>query len=179
MAKSKSKKKSKSGFHPNLPLRKPTVEEKEARIDYFMDLLAESPNLSEHKLRSIAWRKWKVVPSTSDRYASEAKEKLRTALNMSRVEIRAEAVNFYRSIISNPMQKTSDRLKAQENLCRLLGVEAPTKVEVSGPGGVPLTPVSTQEVLDTMTVDQLEVLVDKLTKALPAPVDVESSVVPG
>ncbi len=143
---------------------KSTAKEMEARIDYVARLLTEQPNLSRYALHHLLCKKWSVDWHTIDRYVSRAREEILARLGRTQEEIRSNAVAFYERIISDKKMASNIRLKAQENLCELLGVKAPTKLEVTGADGQPLVAAQAgvQVLLNTLSVDDLKRIIDKM-----------------
>lgn len=141
---------------------KPTVEEYDARVEAIMDAISAQPNLTRYKLHAIYCKKWKVRWETIDRYLTRAREKLLEKLKASKEQYRSNAVVFYEQVISNPLEETTNKLKAQKLLVELLGVAEPKRVEVTGAEGCPLMPPATGAFLSSMTVDELKIAIGKL-----------------
>lgn len=64
-----------------------------------------------------------------------AREKLVAEIGEDKSELRADAFAFYRGVVSNPDAPLAHRLRAQERIDQLLGLNAPTKVSVTDPTG--------------------------------------------
>lgn len=146
---------------------KPTAKEHDARVEQVLAVIAAQPNLSPYKLHKLFCPKFKVTWPTIDRYVARAREKLRERLNRPREVIRSNAVAFYESIISDTKVFPQVRLKAQALLVELLGAATPKKIELSGPEGGPLQTESKQDlnlVVDSLTVEELRAIIDKLVK---------------
>lgn len=145
-----------------------TQKEIEARVEYVAALLTKQPNLSRYALHRQLCEKWNVHWRTVDIYIVRAREGLRNRLKRTQEEIRSNAVAFYEAIISDKRQHKDVRLralavKAQENLCKLLGVETPQKIEVTNPdGSMAGNSVAVQVLLNSMSVEQLQSIVDQM-----------------
>lgn len=143
------------------PYVKPTEQERDERIEQMMEIIANAPNISKYRLRRIFTKKWKVQWNTVDRYLSRARNLLRERLNVSREAIRADAVGFYQSVISDLSQSMRDRLRAQKLLVELLGAAAPQKIEVSGQEGGPIQ-TETKAYIGQLGVDELKAIIGKM-----------------
>lgn len=60
---------------------------------------------------------------TCEDFISEAKQLLRETICTDRDEGRKQSIMVYEQIIANPHTKTADRIKAQERLDKILGLE--------------------------------------------------------
>ena len=143
---------------------KPTNEEKEKRIETILEVISNQPKISRFQLHKLFCKKWDVCWTTIDRYLIQAREELKKRLQTPPEEFKSNAVAFYESIISSPVEKTADRVKAQENLCALLGIKAPKRTELTGADGTPLVQnqVAIQVLLNSLSVDELREIIGKL-----------------
>lgn len=142
---------------------KPTQKTIEARVDELVNKMANQPNLSRYKLHAIFTVKWNVAWTTVDNYLVRAREEILKRLKRSKEEFQSNAVAFYESQIGNSMNEPHVRQKAQKLLCELVGANAATKVEVSGPLGGPVE-MDTKVALNGLSVAQLEELIGNLEK---------------
>lgn len=144
--------------------RKSTDDEIARRIDYLTDLLATMPNVSRYKLHDKLGKKWKVGWRMIDEYVARAREALLQRTNNNRNTIQSKAQAFYEAIISNPLEETKTRLKAQQLLVELFGANAPRRTELSGPEGGPIQTENTNAemvaYMETCSVEQLRAIVE-------------------
>lgn len=159
-AKSKKPRIKKNGQPYKKPI-KPTVEQYDARVDAIIDVISDQPNLSRYKIHKIFCARFNVRWETIDRYLARARETLRERLKRDKEEVRSNAVAFYEMVISNPKNPPNVRLRAQESLCELLGVNAPSKVELTGAEGGPVS-TETHLFLSGMSVEELKAAIGKL-----------------
>jgi hypothetical protein len=155
------------GKKPRKQAIKPTVKEYDARVDEIVDVISQQPNTSRYKLHKMFCTKFNVTWATIDRYLFRARDVLRERLNRSKEEVRCSAVAFYEALISDPKIKAQVRLRAQEALVRLMGADAPARVELSGPQGAPIqtdnkTTGGFDVLLAALTPDELQAIISKL-----------------
>ena len=87
--------------------------------------------------RTLAER-YKVKPRTVEDYIAEGRRRLRSHIEMSKSDLQAESVAFYQSVLRDTKASKRDRLYARKRIDELLGLEAPQRLEHSGPEGGPL-----------------------------------------
>lgn len=142
---------------PRKKFVKPTAKEKEERIDFLVQLLAQRPGLTRFQVNRILAKRYNVGWQTAINYLRYAKEELRKRLDRPVEEIRSNAVNFYEAVITDSQHPIMARIKAQIALCKLLGLDSPQKVELSGPDGKPIQQEAEMKLyLDGMSVKELE-----------------------
>ena len=78
---------------------------------------------------------WNVSERSVERYLSQAKKNLNDAVVETRQEQRARALHFYRQVIQNPSAKINQKLDAQKQIDRLLGLTQPIMVAPATPEG--------------------------------------------
>lgn len=110
-------------------------------------LLAKCVNDCDIK-RSVA-TKYGISTRSVERYLRRAREQMVAETGQPKDVLRAESVEFYRTVCQTqpvrgpdgepPLVTTRDRLLARERIDRVLGLEAPQKLEHSGRDGGPLT----------------------------------------
>lgn len=151
--------------------KQPNRNERQWRIETVASWLAERPSLTFTKVDYMCWKKWKTTSDTAKAYFLGAKDQIRYRFQVARTEVMQNALAFYESVISDPTQMMVDRLRAQGALLRMLGAEAPTKIELSGPNGgaIPMAmlPDDVQKQIAEMSVDTLE----KMVKQLAPPIE--------
>lgn len=67
--------------------------------------------------------KYTCCSVTAERLMTEAKEKLRNRMGITRDEGRNEAIAFYESVIRDPNSDFSAKIRAQERIDKILGLE--------------------------------------------------------
>lgn len=112
-------------------------EELDVRIDFVGGLLARAYNNSDLK---AAFRKkfGNYTGRTIDRYVSRAKRKALHASKIPKEDWVARSLSTYNDIIRDPTAPHAAKVKAQERIDTLLGLDEPKKVEMAGPGGGPI-----------------------------------------
>jgi hypothetical protein len=110
-------------------VRHPTEAEIEDRVLMCRRLLSQGRYDGEVK-KAVAAH-YRCSPRTVERYLRRARDELVAESGKGRDELRAEGYGFYREVRGNANAETRDRLKAQERIDKLLGLEAPTKVDVA------------------------------------------------
>lgn len=108
---------------------KPTQEEIEKRIDICVQYLGRKTPKSVIKQRLNVL--YGVGPRTVEAYLSRARKKIMQAVGRTRADLVADSVATYTAIIADPDTSASDRIRAQERIDKVLGLEAAFKVDVS------------------------------------------------
>lgn len=126
-----------------MPGIKPTNEELEKRALAVLDRMVSGH--SKHAIRIMAASTWSVDSRTSDRYMARAAKILNDAANLPRAELINRAMGFYESVMRSRDATYRDKLRAQERIDKLFGLEAPTRTELTGANGLPIE-VKTQRV---------------------------------
>lgn len=76
---------------------------------------------------------------TAERYMSRARARMKAEyaakVNEGTDLLKMESVNFYRSVIRDPAAMTQDKIRAQERLDKLFGLDMPVKVAPTTPDG--------------------------------------------
>ena len=76
-----------------------------------------------------------MTDRTIERYLARARKKIRQATKKPPEWHRLRALKFYESVVSGPDAEMGERLRAQERIVKLLGLEAPTRHHLGGNGG--------------------------------------------
>lgn len=140
-------------------LRKPTNEELHKRVRTVFDWLCSGKR--EHEIeRLLRAEPHNLSKRSAIRYLARARDMLVAETKRSREEHRAESLATYRAILDDPESEPRDRVRAQERIDKLLGLEihSPKQVEISGPDGAPI-----QQQTTVVNVD----LASKLQEYLP------------
>jgi len=144
---------------PKEKKKRATKEEKEEIQTHVLRLLAGGNYPSDIK-RVIA-SKYEMSPRSVEGYISRARADLLEQIGIRTEEHRANAYGFYRSMMKNKKLAPKDRLKAQERIDRLLGLESAQKHEVTGKDGAELYPTRDQNVLNDSKVMDLVCLIEE------------------
>lgn len=145
---------------------KPTKAQKEQRLTFVLNLLAQGCRRGEIKRRF--GEEFDCQGRTAETYIRRAREIAREAAGQDRDEMVFEALRFYRAMINDNKISAADRIRARKQLDRLMGLDAPTRVEHSGVGGGPIQTddgsraVMEQLMGDSDALEQLNVLADRL-----------------
>ena len=105
-----------------------------ARIKMAKGLLERG--LYDWEIKLLIAEKEDVSKRTVQRYLTKARQLMRKDTGRDREELRHDAISFYKSIISDQHAQPRDRLKAQERIDRLLGLEEPTVIHQKVEGQV-------------------------------------------
>jgi ribosomal protein L23 len=114
----------------------PTTEEVSQRIEECKDMLLIGMTKSE--IKAAINEKYGIEARQCEDYLSEAKKRACERTGKSRKALRNDSYALYMSIATDETAPPLVRIKAQERVDRLLGLESPQRKELSGPGGEPL-----------------------------------------
>lgn len=109
-----------------------------------------------------------VSARTLETVLARARANLVERSGKPREEHRNDAYGFYTSVIQSKEATSMARIRAQERIDKLLGLEAPTKLEFSGVGG---GPIKTDVNLSRLSLEELEALERILQSASSPDVD--------
>ena len=132
-------------------------EDKAERIETTRSLLAIGS--SDGEIKRAVSAKYKCSPRSVERYIKDARKLLLEATQQSADEHRAGAFAFYSHMKLNAA-RDCDKIRAQERIDKLLGIELPQKIEHSTAKGSPLEIVlapllsKTDSELDAIISDQ-------------------------
>ena len=142
---------------PRKPSRKSTNAEIEERITAAEILICRCARRGEIHAHFAA--KYDVCWRSTDRYVARARERLRQRSTRPRQDHFDESMTFYESVIRDKNARPQDKLRARQRMDELLGLDAPKRQEVAGPGGGPIQ----QEVLPilpaTVTESELRAII--------------------
>ena len=85
-------------------------------------------------------RKWGIARRTVEDYLAIARQQIRREIVQDKRTLQGNAIAFYRSILSDKKLPPLSRLRAQENIDRILGLHSP--VRIAGELSVPAAPTS-------------------------------------
>lgn len=122
-------------MHP--PRIRPTDEEVEERVEFVMQLEARA--LLPGQLKREFREKYGDVPHrTIMEYVARARAIFQQTKLERREELANRAIARYEEIMRSFDSSPSDRIRAQERIDKIWGVEAPTRTEHSGIDGGPI-----------------------------------------
>ena len=100
--------------------------------------------------------KYKTTPRAAERFITEVYEHIRKEVGRDPADHKADAYTFWTAIVSDPVQPLKDRMRAQENLDRILGNHAPNKTATTDTTGKDVTPDR------RLTLTELDAALDRL-----------------
>lgn len=106
--------------------------------------------LHHSQVRRALMKTYDVSRAQADRYIKRAKELIAAEVGRPAQSHREDAYSFYRGILTDKNASIRDKIKAQERLDKLLGLEMPVKVARTDSDGndIPLDQVASE--LDTL-----------------------------
>jgi len=140
-------------------------EEVEKRVEICRHLMSIGWGSGEVR-RTVAAR-FKVSEVTAQRYMGIARQRMREVIGVPREDLVAGSFAFYKMIVGNKAVGWKERIRAQERIDKLLGLDAPVQVEakltVREKARVDVTKLSVEELR------MLAKLKDKLTSLQDTP----------
>ena len=116
---------------------RPTDDELEEKVEFVMHL--ESLALKMGQIKREFRKQYGDTPhSTIVDYIGRARARMRESVKESREDITAKAINRYEGIFRDPAASPMERIRAQERIDKIHGIEAPTRAEHSGVDGGPI-----------------------------------------
>lgn len=111
-----------------------TNEEFEDRVEYVMELEAAAllPGQIKRELRE---KYGDVSKSQIAEYVGRARARLQESNKEKAEELAKKAISRYEAIIRDPSTDANARIRAQERIDKIWGVEAPARTELSGVNG--------------------------------------------
>lgn len=110
-----------------------TAKELESRIEQLEVCLGAGWNKGE--IKRVYMALWKVSRASIENYLSRARGNLLSNLGETRDEHRSRALRFYQSVLADETESTRNKLTAQKNIDRLLGLPQPILVAPTTPEG--------------------------------------------
>lgn len=111
----------------------------EERVSEMIDLLSKDRNIHRCQLHKEFCKKWNVHWKTVDRVVGRARAEIMQRLGRSKESFRADSLAFYEAKTCDTNLTATEQLRAQENIDKLLGLDAPKRTEITGKDGGPLT----------------------------------------
>ena len=112
-----------------MPGRRPTSAEITERIEFCRALLLKRQPKSTIK-RLFRQRFGDVTARTIEDYLSRAREAILADVEATRQNLRDMQLASYESFVANPKVIDRDKLRALERIDKLMGLEAPTRINV-------------------------------------------------
>jgi hypothetical protein len=106
-----------------MPGRKPTTEEIAERIELCRSMLLRRVPKSTIKKAFRQRFGQDVDHATIERYLTRAREAMLIDLTRGKQALRADSLAFYESILADPNAPYRDRVRAQERIDKLMGLE--------------------------------------------------------
>jgi hypothetical protein len=106
-----------------MPGRRPTVDELAERIELCRSMLLR--RVPKSTIKKVIRQRFgaELSANTIEGYLGRAREQLLADVTRGRQNHRADALGFYESMLANPKVADRDRIKAQERIDKLLGLE--------------------------------------------------------
>ena len=105
-------------------------EDIDKRIELTRTLL--NKRWQKWKIKKAIIKKWGVTPRTCENYLASARVGLVEQASAPTHDHTADAYGFYLSVVQDKTASTANKIKAQNSIDKLLGLEAPKRVQVSG-----------------------------------------------
>lgn len=99
------------------------------RVGLVRKLIQEGKYPSEIK-RAMS-KEFGIRPRVIEKYIAKAREQIRRDLGKTRIELQCEALEFYRGIVADQKQPVQARLRAREQMDRMLGLHAGFQLHVT------------------------------------------------
>lgn len=124
---------------------KPTNKELEERIELVAQMITKGWRTSQIKAGVRAKFGQSLDQRTIGRYMARARDLIMKQCDMTKDQMRAESFEFYAAVIRDGKSTMREKMQARERIDKLFGLEAPTRQEVSGPGGKPISMATKQK----------------------------------
>lgn len=113
---------------------KPTQDEIEERTEFVMEL--EAQYMHEGQIKRMFREKYGDVHYTTILdYIQRARARFKQSANVKPSDVAERAMAFYQAVIRDPCSTVTERIKAQERMDKIFGIEAPSRSELSGVNG--------------------------------------------
>lgn len=120
-------------------------------------VLALSRMMPKSAIKKLLAEQYNLSARSSERVLARAREEIRAKAGQTIDEHRTDIVSFYRGIISDSAAPLRLKILAAEGLQKLLGLNRPERIEVSGPEGGAIKMESKQD-LANLSAEELAVL---------------------
>jgi len=113
---------------------KPTQDEIEERTEFVMEL--EAQYMHEGQIKRMFREKYGDVSHvTINDYRLRARARMKESANVKPSDVAERAMAFYQAVIRDPCSTVTERIKAQERMDKIFGIEAPSRSELSDVNG--------------------------------------------
>lgn len=134
------------------PFRKADAVERDDRIQELAEFIMRHPFASRKKMSDRFCPRWGCSWKTIQwSYVEPARNRVRILASMTKDEAREKALGVVMRLMDHPNTKV--RLRAVVAFSRITGIEAPTRTELSGPGGGPIQAQSVRPLADLSAED--------------------------
>lgn len=114
--------------------KQPTQDEIEERTEFVMEL--EAQYMHEGQIKRMFREKYGDVSHvTINDYRLRARARMKESANVKPSDVAERAMAFYKAVIRDPCSTVTERIKAQERMDKIFGIEAPSRSELSGVNG--------------------------------------------
>lgn len=117
------------------PFRKASSDEVERRILWVLKRMRRGC-VVKYELRLSIMKQFDVKWRQADYYIAAARQRLLAELRQTQDEHRINSLSFYQGIVADSSKEIIARLRAQENIDRLLGLALPVRMELKHSGVV-------------------------------------------
>ena len=112
-------------------------DEIDERIEYVMELEAQALLPGQIK-RAFREKYGDVSHATINEYRLRARERVQNAHTEKLQDLAKKAISRYEAIIRDPTSDPNSRIRAQERIDKIWGVESPVRTEIAGADGGPI-----------------------------------------
>jgi len=135
------KKRKKRTVRPNqyVPFKKSSSEVVDRRIAFVERMLRGTQYSLKSEMLTVIKEEFKVERKMAEEYMARARDRLVLRLNQARADHRADSLAFYEGIISNPTTTAFEKIRARENVDKLLGLPLPPeplRMQIEHSGGI-------------------------------------------
>lgn len=121
-----------------MPGIKPTREQRDEAVEYTRELLIRALHFGQIKQALRMKFPWITGKSTCSDYVGRARQVMLSDMSTDREEQRAESLSRYHAVLRDKDSSPMEKIKAQERIDKLLGLEMPHRTELTGANGKPL-----------------------------------------
>ena len=102
-------------------------EEVIRRVEYTIHLLRQGPHLKSRIIKKLK-EKYGIQWRMANKYLTAAREHILLHLEDVKEHHRADSLSLYEGVLTNPKATPLEKIKAQERIDKLLGLEAPVLI---------------------------------------------------
>lgn len=119
------------------------AELSDQKLAFVRGLLEVRTPLGE--IKATFGKKFNCNPRSAERFITLAYELMRLDTDKTPEDHKSDAYQFYSKIVGDASEKTVDRIRAQERLDKILGLEAEIKISTNGNTSVTIQPQLSRE----------------------------------